>query len=170
MEAKDALFVCVSVCAVMAVTQNVVLAAPTISCSRDISFGRILPNCNGNITVKATASSGTVNNGCHTLIAGAIQPAICTVATTLATAAQNVRVTFSRASVTFSNSVGAGRVTYDQYLIQTASGSQANTHTFAAALVNPSHVFKVGGRLRFSNPEPAGTYDGTLQIIITSIP
>ena len=170
LDTKQVLMVCVSVGAVLASPKPIALAAPTISCSRNISFGRIIPNCTGSVTVRATAGSGTINSGCHSLISGAIQPAICTAQTTIGVATQDVRVTFTRGNLPFSNTGGFGQVTYDQFLIQTAGGSQLNTHTFSAALLNPSHVFRVGGRLRFNDNEPSGTYNGSIQVVVVSIP
>lgn len=81
----------------------------------------------------------------------------------------DARITFTRANLQFNNGV-SGQVTYDQYLIQTAGGSAANTHTFNAGLLNPSHSFKVGGRMRFDSNEPSGTYSSNIQIVVTSIP
>jgi hypothetical protein len=162
--------ICVSAIAVFAVPYRMAMAAPTITCSRGISFGRLLPGCDGSITVRATAGSATVNNGCHSLISGAIRPAICTVRTTIAMATQDVRVTFTGAQLQFNNSVGVGGVTLDNYTIQTVGGSQLNSHTFNAAVLNPAHTFNVGGRLRFSAGEPVGSYNSSLNIVVTSIP
>ena len=149
---------------------KMVSAAPTISCTRNISFGRFLPLCNGNITVRASSGSGTANNGCHSLIAGAIRPAVCNIQTTLGTATQDARITFTTNQLAFSNNTGAGLVTLDNFVIETAGGSQAGSHTFTAALLNPTHTFNVGGRLRFDLAEPSGTYSSTLNVVVTSIP
>jgi hypothetical protein len=156
---KQTIMVCVSAIAVIAAPMRQLQAAPTINCTRPISFGTFLPVCNGSITVRATAGSATVNNGCHSFVAGGVQPAICSVQTTLATALQDARITFT-----------APQLQFDNYLIQTAGGSQANTHTFSAALLNPTHSFKVGGRLRFSLGEPKGSYSNTINIVVTSVP
>jgi hypothetical protein len=167
---KQTIMVCVSAIAVIAAPMRQLQAAPTINCTRPISFGTFLPVCNGSITVRATAGSATVNNGCHSFVAGGVQPAICSVQTTLATALQDARITFTAPQLQFDNNTGAGQVTLDNYLIQTAGGSQANTHTFSAALLNPTHSFKVGGRLRFSLGEPKGSYSNTINIVVTSVP
>ena len=166
---SKALTVCVSAFAVLSFPHQTVLAAPTINCTQGVSYGRIIPNCTGNITVRATSGSGTVNNGCHTLVSGVIRPGLCTIQTTLGTATMDARITFTRGSLQFNNGA-SGLVTYDQYLIQTPSGSKLNTHTFNAALLNPSHNFKIGGRMRFGSNEPSGTYSSNIQVVVTSIP
>jgi hypothetical protein len=163
-------FVYVSALAVLALHPTIVTAAPNISCTQNISFGAFLPNCTGSITVRGTAASGTMNNGCHSVISGAIRPAICNIATTLATATMDARVTFTAPNIQFSNTTGAGLITLDNYRIQTAGGSVINTHTFTNTLLNPSHSFRVGGRLRFDNAETKGTYNGGIDIVVTSIP
>lgn len=168
--ASKALMICVSTAAVMSVVRPTALAAPTIGCSRNLSYGRLIFSCDGNVTVRATAGSATLGNGCHSLVSGAIQPAICTIQTTLGVATQNARVTFSQGNLIFNNTGGGGQVTYDQYRIQTAGGSQLNSYTFDASDLNPSHSFRVGGRLRFNSNEPSGTYNGYIQITVTSIP
>jgi len=167
---QKAIMVCVSAIAVIAVPMMRAQAAPIINCTRPISFGTFLPLCNGSITVRATAASNTVNNGCHSFLAGGIQPAMCNVQTTLGTATQDVRITFTAPQLQFDNASNAGQVTLDNYAIQTAGGSQLNTHTFSAALLNPTHTFKVGGRLRFSNGEPKGSYASTINVVVTAIP
>lgn len=167
---KSKATVLVSTVAVLSMSARAAMAAPTISCTRNISFGRIIPLCNGTITVRGTAASNTVNNGCHSQVMAAPMPAICTISTTQATAVSDVRVTFSSPAVTMDNQVGAGQVTLDNYLIQTAVGSQANTYTFTAGDVDPTHVFRVGGRLRFGLSEPSGSYSTTFQVVVTAIP
>lgn len=162
--------VCISSIAVLAVPSKIVSAAPTVNCTQGISYGIFLPLCDGSITVKATAASGTTNNGCHSQIGGAVNVGICNIATTLATATMDARVTFTAALATFSNTGGGGLITIDNYRLQTAGGSQVNTATYNAALLNPSHSFKVGGRLRFNNAETLGIYNGTTVICVTSIP
>lgn len=162
--------VCVSSLASLAAPANVANAAITINCTQGISFGTILPNCTGNITVRATPASGTANNGCHSLIGGVIRPAICHISTTLATATMNARITFTTALLQFDNATSAGTITLDNYRLQTGAGSQLNTHTYASTLINPTHTFKVGGRLRFNNAEPNGTYSSSVDIIVTSVP
>ena len=82
----------------------------------------------------------------------------------------DARITFTTAMVQFSNTLGAGDVTIDNYRIQTGGGSAINTFTFNAASLDPTHTFKVGGRLRFSNAETKGTYNTNLTITVTSIP
>jgi hypothetical protein len=160
----------VSAIAVLALPPSIVQAAPTITCTQDISFGVFLPSCTGSITVKGTPGSGTMNNGCHSALGGVIQPAMCNIQTTLATATMDARVTFTAPDVQFSNSTGAGLVTLDNFRIQTAGGSVMNTHTFTNTLLNPSHPFRVGGRLRFDNAETRGTYNSGIDIVVTSIP
>jgi len=152
--------VCVSAMAVLALPMRPAIAAPTITCTQNISFGVFLPNCNGNITVRGTAGNGTVNNGCHSQIGGVIRPALCNIQTTLVTATMNARVTFTAPNVQFSNTTGAGLITLDNYLIETGGGSVMNTHTFTATLLNPTHNFRVGGRLSFDNAETRGVYNG----------
>jgi len=152
------------------VPSKIVSAAPTISCTQNISFGVILPSCDGNITVRGTPASMTVNNGCHSLVAGAIRPAICNVMTTLGTAVSDARITFSTPQVQFSNTTGAGLITLDNYRLQTAGGSQLNTVTYNSTLLNPTHSFRVGGRLRFNDAETLGVYNSNVNIIVTAIP
>ena len=161
---------CVSSLAVLAVPTKVVQAMPTINCPQNISFGVFLPICNGNITVNATSGSSTANNGCHSLVAGAIRPGQCNIVTTLATATMNARITFSTTQVQFSNTAGGGLITLDNYRLQTAGGSQLNTFTYNNTLLNPTHTFKVGGRLRFDNAETLGVYNSSVNIIVTSVP
>ncbi|MCI5060572.1 MAG: DUF4402 domain-containing protein [Alphaproteobacteria bacterium] len=160
----------VSAIAVLAVPARISLAAPTINCTQGINFGVILPSCNGSITARATSASGTNNNGCHSLVSGVIRPGICNAVTTLATATMNARITFTTPQVQFSNTTGAGLITLDNYRIQTGGGSATNTHTFNSALLNPTHTFKVGGRLRFDNAETRGTYNSNVGICVTSVP
>lgn len=155
----------------MAVPIRQAYAVLTITCPQNISFGTILPACTGNITVRATAGDGTINNGCHTLVAGAIQAGTCIASTTaLPVAASNARITFTTTQVQFSNTGGAGQVTLDNYRLQTAGGSQLNSFTYNSTIVNPTHTFKVGGRLRFNNAEPNGNYSNSVNIIITAVP
>ncbi len=163
------LLICVSALAVIAAPLRLA-AAPTITCTRPIGFGRILPLCNATITVRAASGGGTVNNGCHSQVSGVIQPAVCVVQTSLGVATQDARITFAATQTQFDNTHGAGLVTLDNYLIQTAGGSQPNSHTFNAGLLNPTHTFNVGGRLRFGAGEAAGSYNTTFNIIVTSIP
>jgi hypothetical protein len=146
-------------------------ATMTISCTRGISFGRIVPSCAGTITVRGTASSVTINNGCHSLVGGAIRPGICTIRTTAQpTATENARITFLTAALAFSNGA-SGTVTLDNYRIQLASGgSTTNTHTFNSGLLDPAHSFRVGGRMRFGAAEPVGSYSSSLSIVVTAIP
>lgn len=162
--------VSISLLAFMTAPFRASLAAPTINCTQGFDFGAFLPLCNGQITVKATAGNGTVNNGCHSLVSGAIQPAICNIQTTLGVATKDARITFTTASHSFDNTGGMGDITIDNLAIQTAGGSQLNSHTFAASLLNPTHTFKVGGRLSFSNNEPKGKYQSSINIVVTSIP
>ncbi|MEM6811808.1 MAG: DUF4402 domain-containing protein [Pseudomonadota bacterium] len=145
-------------------------AQVTITCTQNISFGTILPNCTGSITVRATPADGTTNNGCHTLIGGVIRPAICNIITTMVTATMNARITFSTALVQFNNTTAGGQVTLDNYRLQTAGGSQLNTFTYNNTLLNPTHTIKVGGRLRFDAGEANGSYNGGVDIIVTSVP
>ena len=166
---QKAILVCVSALAVIAAPLRA-RAAPTISCTRPMSFGTFLPQCNGTITVRASVGSGTANNGCHSQLGGVVQPAICVIQTTIGTATQDARITFTTTERKFANTQGGGEVTLDGYLIQTAGGSQAGTHTFNAALLDPGHTFNVGGRLRFGSGELAGSYDTTFNIVVTSIP
>ena len=161
---------CVSSMAVLAVPSKITRAAPTVNCTQGISFGVFLPQCNGTITVRATAASGTVNNGCHSLVAGVIRAGVCNVVTTLATATMNARITFTTPQVQFSNTTGAGLITLDNYRLQTTGGSQLNTFTYNSTLLNPTHTFKVGGRLRFDNAETLGTYNSNVSICVTSVP
>ncbi len=163
------IMVYVSAIAVIAAPRFTAMAAPTVNCTRNISFGRIIPLCNGSITVRGTSASNTINNGCHSLVVGAIQPAICSVQTTLGVATQDVRVTFTSPQRQFAGS-GGGQVTLDNYRIQTASGSAVNSYTFSAALLDPKHTFKVGGRLRFGSNEASGSYSSNISIVVTSIP
>ena len=160
----------VSAIAVLAMPVKIVSAAMTVNCTQGISFGTFLPTCNGTITSKATAASGTNNNGCHSLVAGVIRPGVCNVVTTLGTATMNGRITFTTPNVMFSNTMGGGLVTIDNYRIQTAAGSVLNTHTFTSALINPTHTFKVGGRLRFNNAETLGIYNSNFGICVTAVP
>lgn len=160
----------VSAFAVFACPVRPLVAAPTISCTRGISFGTFLPVCNGEIIVRGSAASGTVNNGCHSQISGPILPARCQIQTTIGIATQDIRVTFPTASVQFANGGGGGQVTLDSYLIETAGGSAAGSYTFAASIVNPTHSFNVGGRLRFNANEPSGSYSSSMNVVITSIP
>ena len=162
--------ICVSAIAAFALPVQTVIAAPTIICTQNISFGIFLPNCNGSITVRGTPGSATMNNGCHSAMGGAIRPAICNIQTTLATATMDARVTFTAPNVQFSNTTGAGLMTLDNFRIQTAGGSVSNTHTFNNSLLNPSHDFRVGGRLRFDNAETKGAYNSGIDIVVTSIP
>ena len=163
--------VCVSSLAALAIPARVAHATITINCTQGISFGTILPNCTGNMTVRGTSASGTLNNGCHSLVGGVIRPAICNIVTTvLPTATSNARITFSTVSVQFSNTMGGGQVTLDNYRLETGAGSVLNTHTYASTLLNPTHTFKVGGRLRFDNAETNGTYNSSVNIIVTAIP
>ena len=161
---------CVSSIAVLAIPSKIVRAAMTVNCTQGISYGVILPLCAGSITVRATAASGTVNNGCHSLVAGVIRPGICHVGTTLGTATMNARLTFTTPQVQFSNTTGGGLITLDNYRLQTAGGSQLNTVTYNSTLINPTHTFKVGGRLRFDNAETLGIYNSSVNIIVTAIP
>lgn len=161
---------CVSSLAVLAIPTRMATAMPTINCTQNISFGVILPVCTGSITAQATSGNGTLNNGCHSLVAGAIQPGICSVVTTLATATMNARITFTTPQVQFSNTAGGGLITLDNYRLQTAGGSQLNTFTYNNTLLNPTHSFKVGGRLRFNNAETLGVYNSSVNIIVTSVP
>lgn len=168
---KHSIVVTVSAFAVLSAPIYVARAAPTINCTRNISFGAFLPLCNGSITVKGTAGSGTMNSGCHSQVGGVIQPAICAVSTTAnPTATQNARITFTAANHQFSNTMGGGQITIDNYLIQTAGGSQLNTHTFSGTLLNPTHTFRVGGRLRFNATEPRGSYSSNFNIVVTAVP
>lgn len=162
--------VCVSALAFLSAPLRIAKAAPTISCSQGISFGIFLPSCNGSITVRATPGSGTMNNGCHSQVGGVVRPAMCNIQTTLGTATMDARITFTTIQVPFSNTLGAGLITLDNYRLQTAGGSQLNTFTYNAALLNPTHNFRVGGRLRFDNAETLGTYNGSVNIIVTAIP
>ena len=165
------IFACVSAIAVMAVPSKIVHAAITINCTQSISFGTILPLCNGNITVQATVASNTANNGCHSLVAGAIRAGVCNVVTTaLPTATENARITFTAPQVQFSNTLGGGLITLDNYRLQTGGGSQLNSFTYNATLLNPTHSFKVGGRLRFDNAETLGNYNSNASIVVTGIP
>lgn len=161
---------CISSIAVLAIPSKIVRAAPTISCTQGISFGIFLPLCNGSITVKATAASGTTNNGCHSQVGGVIRPGICNVVTTLATATSNAQITFTTPQVMFSNTTGMGLITLDNYRLQTAGGSQLNTFTYNSTLLNPTHTFKVGGRLRFNNAETLGVYNSNVTICVTLVP
>ena len=161
--------VSISALAIISLPITTARAVVTINCARGINFGRILPQCNGKIVVHATTGSNTTNDGCHSLVGGAIQNAICTAQTTiLPTATQDVRVTFSGAP--FSNTAGQGQVTLDNYRLRAGAGSVQNTHTFNASLLNPTHSFRVGGRLRFNAAEPVGSYSSTFNITVTSIP
>lgn len=169
MSSRNKIMVYVSAIAVLAAPLRVSLAAPTISCSRGISFGRFIPQCNGTITVNGTVNNVTANNGCHSAVIGAPQAGICTAHTTIGTAVQDVRITITAPQLQFNNG-GGGQVTLDNYRIQTAGGSAINTATFNAALLNPDHTFRVGGRLRFKGTEPSGSYSGALNIVVTSIP
>ena len=169
-QGKRKVTVLVSAVAFLSMPARAAMAAPTISCTRNITFGRIIPLCNGTITVRGTAASNTANNGCHSQVMASPMPAICTIGTTLATAASDVRITFASPAVTMDNQVGAGQVTLDNYLIQTAGGSQLNAYTFNASSINPNHVFRVGGRLRFGLGEPSGSYSTSFQVIVTAIP
>lgn len=163
--------VCVSALALLSVPLKQAHAILTIACSQNISFGTILPSCTGNVTVRATAASGTINNGCHTLVSGAIRPGTCIVSTTaLPLAVSDARITFTTTQVQFSNTAGGGQVTLDNYRLQTGAGSQLNSFTYNRTLVNPTHTFKVGGRLRFDNAEPNGNYSSNVNIIVTAIP
>lgn len=161
--------VCVSAMAVLALPVRV-HAAPTINCTQGISFGIFLPICNGTITAQADAASGTNNNGCHSLVGGVIRPGICNVVTTLGTATMNARISFTTTQVQFSNTTGAGLITVDNYRVQTTGGSQVGTHTYSNTLLNPTHTFKVGGRLRFDNAETLGIYNSNFGICVTSVP
>ena len=111
-----------------------------------------------------------MNNGCHSQIGGVIRPAICNIQTTLGTATMDARITFTTPNVQFSNTTAAGLITLDNYLIQTAGGSVLNTHTFNSSLLNPTHTFRVGGRLRFDNAETKGLYNSNVNIVVTAIP
>lgn len=162
--------VCVSSLAVLAVPAKIVKAAPTVNCTQGISFGTFLPVCTGNITVRATPASGTANNGCNSNIGGVIRAGICNVITTLATATMNARITFTTPQVQFSNTTAAGLITLDNYRLETAGGSQLNTFTYNSTLLNPTHTFKVGGRLRFDNAETLGSYNSNVSICVTSVP
>ena len=161
---------CISSLAVLSAPPKIVHAAPTINCTQGISYGVFLPSCNGEITVRATAASGTINNGCHSQIAGVVRAGMCNAVTTLATATMDARITFTTPQVQFNNTTGAGLITLDNYRIQTAGGSQLNTHTFAATLLNPTHSFRIGGRLRFDATEMLGSYNNNVGICVTSIP
>lgn len=163
-------FACVSSLAVLAMPAKIVSAAPTVNCTQNISFGVFLPICNGSITALATPASGTVNNGCHSLIGGVIRPGVCNVVTTLATATMNARITFTTPQVQFSNTMGAGLITLDNYRLETGGGSALNTFTYNSTLLNPTHTFRVGGRLRFDNAETLGTYSSNVSICVTSVP
>ena len=163
--------VTVSALAALAIPAKRANAVMTINCTQGVNFGTFLPLCNGTITSRATAASGTINNGCHSLIAGVIRPGICIAQTTaLPTAVSDARITFTTSQVQFSNTGGAGLITLDNYRIQTGGGSQLNTHTFTSALLNPTHTFKVGGRLRFDNAETLGIYNSSVVITVTAIP
>ena len=161
----------ISALSVLAVPSKIVSAAITINCTQGISFGVFLPSCNGSITVRATAASGTTNNGCHSLVGGVIRPGICNVVTTaMATATMNARITFTTPMVQFSNTTGAGLITLDNYRLETAGGDVLNTFTYNSTLLNPTHSFKVGGRLRFDNAETLGIYNSSVNIVVTAIP
>lgn len=164
--------VCVSALAILATSAKPVKAAITINCTQGISFGTILPLCNGRITVRATSGSATANNGCHSLVGGVIRPGICNVVTTaMATATSDARVTFTAAPNTmFSNTTGAGLVTLESFRLETAGGSALNAFTYNSTLLNPTHTFKVGGRLRFDLGETVGTYNTNLSVCVTAIP
>jgi len=163
--------VCVSSMALLAAHPKVAHAIITINCTQNISFGVILPNCNGSITVQATPGSGTVNNGCHSLVGGVIRPGICNVVTTaMATATSNARVTFTVGSVAFSNTTGGGLITIDNYRLETGAGSVVGSFTYNSTLLNPTHSFRVGGRLQFDNGETNGTYNTNLNVCVTAIP
>lgn len=162
---------CVSSIAVLAIPSKIASAAITINCTQGISFGVFLPLCSGTITVRATAASNTINNGCHSQVGGVIRPGICNVITTAApTATMDARITFSTPQVQFSNTMGAGLITLDNYRLQTAGGDQLNTVTYNSTLLNPTHTFKVGGRLRFDSAETLGVYNSSVDIIVTAIP
>jgi hypothetical protein len=167
---KKQALACVSSLAVLAVPSKILRAAPTINCTQNISFGVFLPLCNGSITVRGTSASGTTNNGCHSLVAGAIRPGVCNVVTTLVTATSNARITFTTPQVQFSNTTGAGLITLDNYRLQTTGGSQLNTFTYNSTLLNPTHTFKVGGRLRFDNGETLGVYNSNVTLCVTLVP
>lgn len=163
--------VCVSALAVLSMPVRIANAAITINCTQAINFGAFLPLCNGTITVRGTSASGTINNGCHSQVAGVIRPGICNVVTTAnATATSNARITFTTPNVAFSNANGSGLITLDNYRLETANGSVLNTHTYASTLLNPTHSFKIGGRLRFNNPEPRGTYNSNVGVVVTAVP
>jgi hypothetical protein len=162
--------VLVSALALFSSPMRSAVAAATIACTRGIDFGRIVPSCAGSITVRATSASNTINNGCHSLVGGAIQPGICSIQTTVGpTATMDALVNFSVGSVTFNNGF-SGTVTLDNFRIQTAGGDVLNSFTFPSALLNPTHIFKVGGRLRFGAAEPVGSYNSNFNIVVTSIP
>ena len=113
----------------------------------------------------------TVNNGCHSLVGGVIRPGVCNVVTTaLATATSNARVSFTGASVAFSNTAGGGLVTIDNYRLETGGGSVLGSFTYNSTLLNPTHSFRVGGRLRFDNGETNGTYNTNFNVCVTAIP
>ncbi len=144
-------------------------APPTISCGQQFAFGAILPLCNGYIRVRATPASNTSNNACHTQASGAAQAAQCTIQTTAGVASQNVRVSMTAPQVTATH--GGGSVQLNNFYVQTGAGSQTTPYTYAAALINPTHTFKVGARLNFTNGLPTGAYNNsTITISITSIP
>lgn len=164
--------VCVSAIALLATSAKTAKAAITINCTQGVDFGVILPLCSGRITVRATSGSGTANDGCHSLVAGVIRPGICNVVTTaMATATSNARVTFTAAPNTmFSNTTGAGLVTFESFRLQTGGGSALNVFTYNSTLLNPTHTFKIGGRLRFDLGETVGTYNTNLTLCVTAIP
>ena len=163
--------VCVSAIAVLSIPSRAAIAAPTVNCTQNIDFGTFLPSCTGNITIKGTVGNGTMNNGCHSQISGVIHPAVCNIQTTLATATMNARITFVTASLAFGNGTAGDLITLDNYRIETAGGSAINTHTFNASLLNPTHTFRVGGRLRFGAGEARGSYsNGGPSICVTSVP
>lgn len=162
---------CISSIAILAVPSKIVSAAMTVNCTQGISYGIFLPQCNGSITVQATAASGTINNGCHSQVGGVMRAGICNVVTTaLPTATMDARITFTTPNVTFSNTMGAGLITVDNYRLQTGGGSALNTFTYNSTLLNPTHTFKIGGRLRFNNGETLGVYNTNLNLCVTAIP
>lgn len=163
--------VAVSAIAVIAMPMKIAHAIITINCTQNIGFGTILPNCTGSITVRATAASGTANNGCHTFIGGVIRAGVCNIVETAGgTATMNGRITFTTPAFQFSNTAAAGQVTLDNYRLQTGAGSAVNTFTYNSTLINPTHTFKIGGRLRFDNAETAGTYNSAINVVVTAIP
>lgn len=146
-----------------------VLGAPVINCSQGFDFGVFVANCNSSITIQADVGGTVVSDSCFLPLSGTVQGPACTINTAPGPATRSVRVTVSVASLGLTNG-GTGAMTLDNFMIQTASGSQAAPVTFGPTALNDTITANIGGRLNFSTQQPSGSYDNSITINVNSIP